>query len=256
MRIKINLQPIKKLRVSLNYQHSTSSAIYKLIRESSPDFAEWLHSIGYKYNQSKTYKMFAFSKIFTERPDKAKLSDGILEAPGNASFFFASPVRETIIYNFIQGALKAKEFVISTPVATSTFIISSIEIQREPELTKQMSYRMLSPTCVSVFDPVTGKPKFLMPGEGVEERIADNLKRKYKALHETEYEGEIKVTLSENWKRKAIKIKEGKEGEMQIFAFESPLEITASPEMQDLAMNAGIGERNSMGFGMLEGEKR
>jgi CRISPR-associated endoribonuclease Cas6 len=55
---------------------------------------------------------------------------------------------------------------------------------------------------------------------------------------------------------KLIHIKKGKPNQTKIKAFVSPLQITAEPEMQQVAYDCGIGEKNSLGCGCLGVENK
>lgn len=254
MRIQITLSPLnREYRIPLNYQYPLSAAIYKLMSSSSPEFIEWLHQTGYKNAKGKPYKMFTFSKLFTDRVDKRLLKQSILASSGDIGLYFSSAIDEKITLSLISGILKSSEIIIGAKdLPESSFKIKDVTISPEPDFVDIMTYRMLSPTCVSISDGK--KIKYLQPNdESTFERLADNLKSKYKVHFNEEYTDDIIIqpNMFDRHKSKLIAIKQNTPNEGHISCFETFIRIQATPKMQQLAYNVGIGERNSMGFGCL-----
>jgi CRISPR-associated endoribonuclease Cas6 len=54
---------------------------------------------------------------------------------------------------------------------------------------------------------------------------------------------------------KLITIKQGREDETKVRGFMCPLKIEGNPALIALAYESGLGEKNSLGFGMLELQK-
>lgn len=254
MRIQITLSPLnREYRIPLNYQYPLSASIYKLMSDSSPEFIEWLHQTGYKNANGKPYKMFTFSKLFTNSIDKSQLGQSILASSGDIGFFFSSALDEKITLSLISGILKSSEIRIGAKnLPESVFKIKDVTIEPDPEFKNLMTYKMLSPTCVSIYNGK--KISYLQPSDDTTfERLADNLKNKYEVHFGEDYADEITIqpNMVNRHKSKLITIKQNTANEGHISCFETFIKIQATPKMQQLAYNVGIGERNSMGFGCL-----
>jgi len=254
MIIKIILTPKENsYQIPLNYQYLLSAVIYKLIEASSKEFAEWLHGIGFRNDKGRPYKMFTFSKLFTNQIDTRYLEKSILKSNGDVSLYFASPVDDKIILNFIQGAMKIGKIKIGgVGVPESEFNISSINILPTNDNNNILKYQTLSPICVS--NLIDGKVEYIFPNnEEVETKLENNLISKYKILHNKDFDGNLKIRIIDKtkFKKKVILIKENTQYQGRIKAFETHISIETTNELHKIAQECGLGERNSMGFGMI-----
>lgn len=62
MRLKVHLEA-QDDSLTCNYNYSLSAAIYSYLKLSSPDFAAFLHDIGYTH-LGRNYKLFTFALKF------------------------------------------------------------------------------------------------------------------------------------------------------------------------------------------------
>lgn len=64
MRFNLNLSLTDRNRsvLPVNYQYELSSWIYKVINQSDPVFAKWLHDRGFS-NDNKQFRLFTFSNL-------------------------------------------------------------------------------------------------------------------------------------------------------------------------------------------------
>lgn len=258
MRLKITLNTEGTFRIPVNYNHPISSVIYKMLSESSPEYASWLHDRGFVTNTGKPMKLFTFSRLFV---NKSKVTGNILEGSGNASFIFSSVGDEDISMHLVQGILSAQSIQIGNRIAGSTFTISSVEALPQPEFGNRAQFKMLSPASVSTVWMANGKSGiyyYRHDDPEIEAAFEKNLLNKYELVHKTPYDGDLQIRLDREYIRqrngkisKLIKIKEGREDEVSVKAFICPLEISGSPDILRLAYECGIGERNSQGCGCL-----
>ena len=94
------------------------------------------------------------------------------------------------------------------------------------------------------------------------EAIRNNLLSKYETVHqkqlansrlEFKLDGEYLLKKGgEQGLSKLIIIKEGTTEETKVKAFECPFYLTGSQELKQIAWDCGIGQRNSLGLGMVE----
>jgi len=244
MRFKITLETDKHTAISLNYQYALMSAIYDTLETGNIEYAKFLHEQGYQ-NQRR-FKLFTFSNLLTNR---FKVERGYLYLQGKLFLIISSPVQD-FIFNLMKGFRDKKYLEINN----SKFLISGIQVSDEPEYSPTMHYKSISPYTVSRQDE-NCRVYYLREyeTEELEERLKNNILRKSEILKITDTD--IKFTLPHKKKSKLIVIKEGRFDEIKVKSIISDVAITATPSLQRLCYEAGIGEKNSMGFGCLEIKK-
>ena len=259
MRLKITLYSEKPFQIPINYNHPVSSAIYKMLAESSPEYAQWLHDRGFVTSSGKPMKLFTFSRFLLNNP---KTRGNILGGRGEVSFLFSSIGDEQISRHLVQGILSAQTIRIGNRIAGGTFSISSVESIPPPEFSDAEQFRTLSPASISTVRESGGVKSiyyYRAEDDGTEAALEKNLLNKYELVRGKPYPGELRIRLDREYLRrrkgrasKLITIKEGRDDEVKVKAFLCPLEIAGSPDIIKLAYECGIGERSSQGFGMLE----
>ena len=66
MRIKITCGIGEGIRLPINYNYFLASAIYGFLRESDPEYADFLHQDGYEL-ENRRFKLFTFSQLMAKR---------------------------------------------------------------------------------------------------------------------------------------------------------------------------------------------
>ena len=66
MRIKITCDIGEGIRLPINYNYFLASAIYGFLRESDPEYADFLHQDGYEL-ENRRFKLFTFSQLMAKR---------------------------------------------------------------------------------------------------------------------------------------------------------------------------------------------
>ncbi|MDI6804460.1 MAG: CRISPR-associated endoribonuclease Cas6 [Bacteroidota bacterium] len=264
MRIKLTLKASEKNpALPINYQYPLSAAIYKILNKAEPQFAELLHSKGYPTTHNRRFKFFTFSKLFFR--DRAAISDNklILQNGEHPQLLVSSPLDESFIQNFVIGIFESQELPIGLrEICHTTFRIEQVETLPEPKITNDIRCKALGPISISVAGAYK-HPDYLKALDGrLSECIRENLLWKYKTLYEAEPSDKIlkfetdmqyiKNRGGENKVSKLIKIKEGEPEETSVRGFIVPFKMTGSIELIKLAYQCGIGEKNSLGFGMFE----
>lgn len=262
MRFEIELEPkYQNYSLSLNYNYPVMVNIYKIFFSGEPEFSEWLHNTGYQTASGKRYKLFTFSQIIT---NKGIENNGVLKTHGNAKIYFSAPDVYSHIPAFVNGVFKKRTFNLYDGKSDNStfFTMKGISVISEPIYNEVQKYKMLSPTLISLKnenDEVSyieaDDPRFVV-------QIEKNLIEKYRQIHNKDYQGIIRVMMDMHYieRRKAmnkhiskkITVKAGRQEETELRAFIAPLVIEAQPEMQKVAYDCGIGEKNSFGLGMLE----
>ena len=237
MRLKINLTSQKSnYLIPYNYNHILSAIIYRKI--SDLDLAAKLHF-------SKDYKFFTFSQIYV--PQFKRTKQGIISRNGKLEFYVSSP-NDDLIKSLVEGHLENTE----VNFKGDKLLVEQIELLKKPIFKENMKMKTMSPIMARIKREVGGKLKIwdLDPGdERFYESVQKNLINKYVKFY-GDFDGERWVRIKPDMKsakRRRIDIK----GTYHR-CFMMNLEIEADLRLLEFVYDCGLGEKNSMGFGMVE----
>lgn len=265
MRLCIYLKPSSGiLNLPINYQSILSGIIYNLFSISSDTYAAWLHDEGHT-SSSKKFKLFTFSKLLsTDRPE---IKSGQIWFRNSIRLLVSIPNEDA--YQFFYSAIN-KTKTIFIDHGEQELFITEIENIPTPDFSSTMFFTCLSPIFVKKSTIRNGsiKTDHLLPNHPEFSRIiTDNLKLKYAALTGLLPMSQWRIDFKANEKyiaqrggidriSKLITIHEGKSTETKNKAFECPFVLHGSTELMETAYKCGIGVQNSMGFGMIEVDKK
>jgi len=240
MRLFIKLN-VNNLSLPIHYNHYQQALIYNWINDEY--YQSFLHDVGFKADKS-TFKMFTFSKFF-----------------GNYNYNQDTKMitfTDKVWFTLSSPNDKFLEYIIDKILFTKKYLLNRQEVQVE-----DIKYSKFSPSKgleVETKSPITAhvslkdndktKTRYLSPADiEFNEIIRSNLIRKFKAFYGCEpqddnftikpSDGHLKMTIS-NYKGFIIKGWEGK------------FYTNGSPELLKIGYDAGLGARNSMGFGLVE----
>ncbi len=266
MRIKIVLSPRTEPSFVPLDQHALASLLYQVIGRVAPDYAAFLHEEGYSAPQPqsaashKTFKLFTFSRPYL--PDTL-LNKGHEErawfARGNVVWQVSSPLLE-FIEALTAGLIAQGEVALADARGQAQFVVESIEEMLPPPLVSELRCTTLSPVTVSVTETdVSGKRRkqFLWaddPRFGA--LVAANLQEKYRALCGAEPAGDLQFAFDEAYIQRRGGVRKVSKLVLykgtQIRAWQAPFTVTGDPALLRLGWEAGFGEANSKGFGLVE----
>ncbi len=236
MRAKIFLQKVSGSSLSYNYQYYLASMLYKKLALVDTILANELHS-------TKQFKFYTFSNIIIE--DKKRSEMGLNF--NNAHIFLSSPDKN-FICSFTDGLLQNPVFRLNG----MQLIVKQIEILRELRIDKETyTVYTLSPIYIKTQREVDGKLKEwdLYPMDGKwYENLHQNLVSRYK-----EYYGYLptedffEILKINSFKGKRVQI-DNSFRRCSLLNFI----LHASKELMKFAYDAGLGEKNAMGFGQIE----
>ena len=230
-----------EFEVPYNHLHYLQGLIYHRIRKANPDLSLGLH-------RPKVPKLFTFSLFMAERRKTLKGKPYFLGS-GASFFYFSTPVPE-IAEAFIGGLLQEPE----VELWGEKFHVESVKALSEPSSFSGKTYSTLSPIAVTTLKPRFGKLKHydLSPGEGeFYENLKENLREKYILLHgkKPPEDFEIKVL---NAKSKRLQVKPG----IYQIAWHLVFKAYGDEDLLKVGYQAGFGEKNSLGFGMVKVDGR
>lgn len=236
MRLKISLASTKgNYLIPYNYNHILSAIIYRKI--SDLDLAAKLHF-------SKDFKFFTFSQIYFS--NWKRTPKGIISKDGKLYFFISSP-NDQLIKSLVEGHLENTE----VDFKGNKLLVEQIELLKKPEIKNRMKFKTMSPISASIKREIDGKLKIWDLGPADErfyESVQKNLVNKYVSFY-SDYDGDTWIRLRPDMKttkRRRIEIKgDFHRGYMMQF------EMETDDRLMEFAYDCGIGEKNSMGFGMV-----
>ncbi len=239
MRLEITLEGKESLTLPLHYNGVLQAFVYRLLG----DIAQKIHDEG--FGEYRRFKMFVFSELFGETE---KVTGREIKFRSPVKFYLASP------YSFVIHAIFDTLLRKYPPPRLREFHVSSVNIQEFHPGSETLTVRTLSPiTAYQTFRDSEGKNKtmYFSPAEWeFVDLLEKNLRRKYKILHNEEYDGNLDIRPLKSdclrdyrliiYKKTLIK------------AWHGEFQIKASPDMLKVALYSGLGPKNSQGFGMLK----
>ena len=236
MRLKINLKGKNNFKVPFNYNHILSSIIYNKIVDL--DLAHELHT-------SNSFKFFNFSQL--NIPKRKIANDGIISKNGKISFYLSSP-NDLLIKNLVSGFVDDLEIKFKNEKLT----VEKIEALRTPDFKEISEFKTISPINIRDINE-KNKRIDLAPSDKFFKGIENNLIKKYCKFHNLESTDKKISAYSEmaNVKRKRITIPKGPNTTYHR-AYMMDLILEGDVDLIKFAYDVGLGEKNSMGFGMIQ----
>lgn len=252
----------RKPIIPINYQYPLSAAIYKIIYRADADYATFLHNTGYsKECSGKQFKFFTFSDI--RAPFAPPFNDRL--------YLKSQEMKITICFhvplaaeNFVKGLFMHQQLDIADRNSRASFTISQVEVL-DTGLTTDKNSLMLRPLSPIVVGKKNDKGHYDYRNP-LEEDYIDcllfNWIEKYQAAYPQVQESpeelykQISMAIqplnNPPQERKPI-IKAGTAAASKLRGYTRfHLQVTASHDMIELALNAGLGLYNAQGMGCVE----
>lgn len=242
MRVKLQFVSEKPLKVPITYNHLIQGFLYNSI---TPTLAGILHDKGFIY-EKRRFKLFTFSRILGDyEMDKDKNSISF-SSPFN---IVVSSLSKEFVEQITEELLRRKTIEINS----QRVCLSSAEISERPITQRSIKIKMLSPmTIYSTLFGKDGRRKtyYYTPFEKEFSRLAsENAAKKYKAFQKKASSGEISIV--------PIDVDKGNE---KIITYKNTVikgwmgiyELSGDPGLIKVVYDAGLGTKNSQGFGCFE----
>lgn len=243
MRLKLHFSSIRPyIDLPIHYNEIVQAVLYYNLPRPLSTF---LHDYGFFHNK-RPFKLFTFSKLFSERfTVKRQQKRIVFQTP--VVLYLSSAIPE-ITKSFGEIILR-KEYV---QFERNTTVLESIEIIGRPRIeSDQIRIRTLSPiTVYRTFDRDDGR-KFYRYYNPVEEEfhqlLKENIRKKYEIISGKSIDKlQFDLQPLKFWK-KLLKYKG-----IVIEAYDGKFLLNTDPEVFQTVYDAGIGAKNSQGFGMIE----
>jgi len=240
MRLRIDLTGDSSILLPWNYLHLLHGFVYAAIYKTNPLLGEQLHERGFAAGGHR-YKMFTFSRLF---PQRARRREEVLEMVPPIRWWVSSPLNEL---------LEALSLTLLTEgealLGKTRLVVERVVVEETPELSEFCLFQTLSPIVVS-----TGirrgeklEHKFLSPDEPDFWRILEvNLMRKVQALGREVPPDPVTFKPVGKWRSRLYEVQGTK-----VRGFEGKFRAGGNQELLYIGYEAGFGERNAQGFGMV-----
>lgn len=243
MKQQIYFKPINRnfLVLPIQYNHMIQGMIYDSLKAELADF---LHEKGFS-NEKRSFKMFTFSRLigdYTIDKNKEKIifNDAL-------SLVISSPYEE-FCSSLATGLLVKKSIRLGD---TELEVVQSI-MEKETVKCEEIRIQTLSPiVAYSTFLRPDGRKYtcYFEPGESYyNELIENNLRKKYEAFYKEDApEGGIMVKALHKPKLSVINYKQ-----TIIKGYSGKYALTGPMPLLQMAVDSGLGSKNSQGFGCIE----
>ncbi len=263
MRVKITFSSNRNFFVPFNYKYEISALVYKLIATASQDYATFLHEKGFEFDFLRKFKLFTFSDLnfIPFKIDKLKGGFGEIE---KVELIFSTLIPKSF-ENFILGIFKNQNISLGFGAGRKIdFFAENVETLPEITFENELKFKCLSPIVVTTKKEINGDLKlhfveYNTPEEKKQfsENIHKNLLYKYAAFHGKEY-GNKDYNFEFHFDEEYIKKRKGKIYKLlrykntNIKGIYVSGVVKAPKELLEILYYAGVGEKNSGGFGCVE----
>lgn len=242
MRIRVLMKLEEPLVLPIHYNHIIQAVILGWLNEKN--YRRYVHDEGYEYN-NRRYKLYTFSRL-----------EGKFSLEGNS--------RKIVFYDKVKLMISAMDdnflqYVVNTVIMNNEIQILNNRVNVDEvvcfsnEVKDSGIFRTRSPIVVySTFERNGSKKTYYYnPMEDeFSELIRKNLINKYTAYYGYEPNNsdfEIKPAKNHKLKENIVMYKG-----IVIKGWSGYFEIKGSPELMKIAYNAGLGSKNSQGFGFID----
>jgi len=258
MQFKLTLNIDRKYGDNLpfNYQYEQSAVIYRILAQADKRYSSWLHENGYVLNGTKRFKLFTYSPFIFDKV-KAVPQAGCLNIIGERAFWYINFIPEKSTTEFIQGIFAHQHFTIGNKSFKVAFEVVGVEALASSSVSEEMSFQTLSPVCIKLHEG--DKMKYLSPSDSLfAQGIRNGLLARYESLHGVPFPNadnlqmEFVVDESKKIKSKLITIKAGTPSETKVKGYLFSFRMKIPIELMKIAIEGGIGEQCSQGFGFIK----
>ncbi len=216
--------------------------LYRAMERGIPQVAQLVHDLGFS-SGSKRYKLIAFSLLQPERYETTPVG---LRVEGGLRWQVTSPL-EPLIEAVTLGLLSEPE----ARLGGEMLRIERVRVIPAPAFSDSMVFTTLSPVSVSTGardEQGRFRKRFLAPDEPDFWRVlAGNLKRKAEVVFGKVLDGDVNFTCLGHPRSKLLTV-----NETQVRAWMMNFKAEGPAELLCVGYEAGFGERNAQGFGMVK----
>jgi CRISPR-associated endoribonuclease Cas6 len=255
MRFKLTLQlqpEVMGREMPINYQYPLQAAIYRTLAQSDRDFSTWLHENGYQQD-GKRFKLFTFSNLIVPQYGIDKQRERLIVKSDLVTLYITF-LPEKSTQQFIQGLFQQQTIQLADYISGVQFMVREIQVMPSLDYHPYMVFRTLSPVCISLRNE-RGHMDYLSPTDPrYELGILTGLLARYDAVNGHPFNGTpyCHLQLLSEPKSALVRIKAGTHNETRVRGYRYRFKLDLPEELMHIAYESGLGEKGSMGFGMIE----
>lgn len=246
MHLSILLEPASEsFEIPVQYNYPVQAAIYEALTK---DVGGFFHDVGFKHRE-RSFKMFSFSRLMGKSIfDKHKR---VIRFQGPATLVVSSPIPQ-FCSSLATGLLKLG----TVKIASSALRVTKVQVSEPKVEGTSIDVKMLSPTVVySTMKKYDGSKYtcYFAPGESEFDSLTEsNLIKKHEILTQSipPKIPAYSVTVKSNPKLSVLNYK----GTV-IKGYMCFLRLSGPQSLLQVAIDAGLGVKNSQGFGCLVPDK-
>lgn len=238
------------LRLKRQHQHQIQAMVYSLLDR---EYAHFLHSEGFVFGEKRHFKLFCFSTLSGDGP--IRLENDFILIPAPVKLAITSPINP-ILEQLANNALSLQE------IRLGNNILKCKEVKLEKPLAKseEIVIQTLSPiVCYSTLKKYDGSDftHYHTPyDKEFGEQIYANLTKKLTLIAPQKSLPEGMVRIEKLGRvRETIKFF-SPEDSRPIKGWDGRFRLTGPQELLQVALDAGLGAKNSAGFGCIELKSR
>ncbi|WP_373730506.1 CRISPR-associated endoribonuclease Cas6 [Bacteroides heparinolyticus] len=255
MRFKLRLEVNKRAFgnvLPINYQYEQSAVIYRILSRASEEYATWLHENGFRLENGKRFKLFAYSWLKIEKRQILKEEERIRIFSDSVEWQISFlPERST--EKFIQGLFSNQVFEIGDKKSVVQFRVQHVEVLPPPDFSEEMEFSTMSPICIKQTRS-DGGVDYLSPADkNAKAAMLTGLLSRYQAFYGKPYEGELffDFKLLNDPKSVLVKIKADGDGQTKVRAYRCRFSVKAPKALMQILYESGLGEECAQGFGCV-----
>ncbi|MEM4546684.1 MAG: CRISPR-associated endoribonuclease Cas6 [Nitrososphaerota archaeon] len=238
MRFWATFETPEPVHLPTNYNYAVQGFIY---RSLSDEFRKFLHDEGFTAG-GRSFKLFTFSRLF----GRFKREGKVLVFRGPIRLCISSPI-ERFVRQLANSLLKNANITL----IGNELSVSSIEFPNSPIIGSELSCRTLAPiTVYSTMFTADGHKKTYYYSPYEEEfsnSIAANLRKKASLITGEVADGDVAVKPIGRPREVACIFKD-----TVVRAWHGRFKLTGDKRLLEAGYEAGLGSKNSGGFGMIE----
>ena len=238
MQLLIELKKIDQFSLPVNYNYLLQSMIYNLL-DNKEKLSRKIHETGYQI-EDKHFKLFTFSLL----RGQYKIHGKRIEFLDKVRFEIRT-VDKNILLTIVESLVNLETLRIGQNLVK----ILNVKIGEKKLTGTSYKIRMISPLVVRSTDADTKKTLYYNPFDTeFKSRIMENFERKYQAYYHKVPTGRFDIEpINYSLKNKFVT----KYKDFLITGWRGEFEIRGDAEVLDFLYQVGLGEKNSMGFGMF-----
>jgi len=244
MRLILTFNAERELLLPLSYHEILQGFIYKNLEKG---LAERIHQCGFPF-EKRHFKLFTFSRLM----GKARVNKGQISFSPPFKLVISSPLKD-LLQSLAENLLKSQE----VRLGDNKLFLESISVNFAPKMKEAVSIRMLSPVTVysTLITPEGRKKTYYYNPKEKEfaELIRQNIIKKYKAFYG-------RPPSSQDFDIEPLRVRREDEKLITYKGFiikgwMGRYRLCGAQELLQFAYEAGLGAKNSQGFGCFEVEE-